>query len=424
MRGPSDFHFPALARHAGRWAVFARTGTTFERRYRQGRGWEGLEATEAGVACRVAGGGTVGFSAAAGSAAVAGREAARAALASRRPGEDPLPPRNLLGRTAVPALPPSPDSDSVESFSRRLLAALAGAAQGTRIGELRVMAGMARAAILTAEGHVAPAAASGAVIEIVTFEAGFARVFHTAARSLAGLDPDAIADRAHAVLSLASRGGSPARHLCDVLLAPAVAARLITALAPLFVARARSAALPRSASLSWHLTDARPGPDGLLPLPWDGEGIVSRVIPLVAEGRVHRDLATWRDATVCGTPPGGAVRPSYRSEPTAGAANLVVRPDPSGRPGTLLEALGDGAYAALPLGEVVFDPGDGRFSVACTGLSVRAGRRFGDHAALEVRGSARSFLRGLRGVGGDSESFSLACAVTTPSLLVRGLHVA
>jgi hypothetical protein len=43
---------------------------------------------------------------------------------------------------------------------------------------------------------------------------------------------------------------------------------------------------------------------------------------------------------------------------------------------------------------------------------------------VTLRGSLRRLLGALAAAGGDSESFSLACAVTTPSLLFRRLEIA
>ena len=171
-------------------------------------------------------------------------------------------------------------------------------------------------------------------------------------------------------------------------------------------------------------TDDRLGPEGLLPLSWDGEGLPARRIELIGRGQVGERLATWELAKHLGGRAGGAVRPSYRHPPAAGPANLVVHSDPALPRPDLLGRLENGFYVVAPAGAVRVDAAEGRFGLHAAAVSLRGGKPVAAHPLVELRGSFRRLLTGLLGVGADSESFSLGCAVTTPSLLVRRLEIA
>lgn len=431
-RDLASFHLPALERavaelerSGGRFEAFARVGTVEEHRWRAGAGWERRRSREAGVACRLAIDGRAAFGAAAGSAASAGREAARAAHRSLVPAPDPLPPFDHLGAVTVPDPARASEDGEATSFAERLVTCLTANTADAAVAEVRVQVGASRSIILTAEGFSAHSAATGVVVEVVALDGGAPRLFQSASRSLDGLEIEPLAGRVLEVTSLATRGSAPQRRLTDVLLAPPVAARLIDAIAPIVTrpgARIRS--LLPAVSPIWELWDARSGPDGLTTAGWDGEGIPARAIPVLSRGRLGEPLAAWSDAQRWNVPAGGAVRASYREPPAAGPANLVVRANPPTRAAELLERLTDGYYLVLPLGNPQLDVAGGRFSLAATALAITDGRVAGAHPGVELRGSVGRLLRNLEATGGDATSFSLGCAVTTPSLLVRGLEIA
>ncbi len=414
----------ALSGLGVRFEAFARLGESVHLHRERDGSLERRSSREFGVACRVAGGGRAGFAAASGSGARAGRDAARAALAAMRPAPDPLPPRSLLGSSGT-ALPfQAPDAGQLAALVEDVASRFAAGDHGLALVQLRGLAGSSAAALATGDGFHALASAGGVVLELlVAPREGPWRHFHFAAPALADLDPAAVAERAREAALLATRGRPPGRRLADVILAPAVAAPLVAALAQRLTAAAEPFGDAR-VSRAWRLVDDRPGPAGLLPLPWDGEGLPARRIELVAGGRVRERLATWADAERTGGSPGGAVRPSYRHPPHAGPANLVVLPEPALHQAELLARLEDGFYLAIPAGTVQLDPASGRFELRAAAVAVRRGRPAVAHPLVSVRGSLRRILGGLTAVGGDSESFSLACAVTTPSLLFRRLEIA
>jgi PmbA protein len=407
-----------------RFEAFARLGESVHIHRERDGSLERRSSREFGVACRVAGDGRAGFAAASGSGARAGRDAARAALGTMRAAPDPLPPRSLLGSSGT-ALPfQAPDAGQLAALVEDVASRFAAANHGLALVQLRGLAGSSAAALATGDGFHALASAGGAVLELLVAPGeGPWRHFHFAAPALADFDPAAVAERAREAALLATRGRAPERQLADVILAPAVAAPLVAALAQRLTATAGPLGAAR-VSRAWRLVDDRPGPAGLLPLPWDGEGLPARRIELIAGGEVRERLATWADAERTGGAPGGAVRPSYRHPPHAGPANLVVLPEPALQQAELLARVEHGFYLAVPAGAVRLDAASGRFELRAAAVAVRHGKPATAHPLVTVRGSLRRLLGGLLATGGDSESFSLACAVTTPSLLFRRLEIA
>ncbi len=318
----------------------------------------------------------------------------------------------------------TPDAGRLDALVEDVAGRLAPGDHGLALVQLRGLAGASAAAIATGEGFHALASAGGAVLELLLApREGPWRHFHFAAAALADLDPAAVAERAREAALLATRGQPPERQLADVILAPAVAAPLVAALAQRLTAAAGPLGAARVAR-AWRLVDDRPGPAGLLPLPWDGEGLPARRIELIAGGEVRERLATWAEAQASGGAPGGAVRPSYRHPPHAGPANLVVLPEPALRQEELFARVQRGFYLAVPAGAVRLDAAGGRFELRAAAVAVQNGRAAAAHPLVTVRGSLRRLLGALVATGGDSESFSLACAVTTPSLLLRRLEIA
>lgn len=431
MSWPFPSALPALQRAADelaprsdRFEVVAKVGETLQLRRRTGEALVRRLTREVGVGCRAVAGKLVGFGAAAGSDAGSGRDAARASLASLLPGPDPLPPRSLLGSVGQPALPLEPDFDRCEQFFCDLFQALRRGSRRMQLGEVRLLCGRSQTSLLTGEGFATGAEAAACAVEVVAAgDEGPWRFFHAAAPSPAHLDAAELAARIQEVTLLTARGSSPARALADVLLAPPVAAVLLAALAESILSGdlVTGSRAPRIAS-TWRLTDERGGPDGLLPLPFDGEGLPSRSIPLLVGGRAGGRAGTWADARRFGCAPGAALRPSYQQPPMAGPANVVVT-STSGLPaGELLQRLQHGVFAALPAGTLVLGEG-GRFALPVAAVAVHQGRFAAAHPVAELRGSFRRLLAGLASVGVDTCSFSLSCAVTTPSLLVRTLEV-
>lgn len=416
-----------LQRHRLRGEAFARAGETELLRRDAAGAWETRRNSEAGIACRVAGGGRAGFAAVSGGGARAGHEAARTALAAAIPAPDPLPPRRLLGVTPVPPPAAGGSAERREAFANALVGAVERDGEVSLV-ELRVLEGRATSALATGEGFVARWDSAGALVELLLApEDGPWRLVSTAVPSLRELDVKAVAERALGAARLARSGAAPPRQLADILLAPSMAAPLVAALARHLSAGSDELAFALAhgrVSPIWRLEDHRAGPGGLLPAPCDGEGLPARTIVLLAGGHTRERYVMWRDADDLFGNGGGAVRRSYREPPGVGPANLVVSPVRAlSQPG-LLAALDRGFYLACPAGGVFVDQATGRFAVRSAAVSILHGKAVATHPLVELRGSLKRLLTGLAATGADLESFSLDCAVTTPSLLVHRLEIA
>jgi predicted Zn-dependent protease len=414
-----------LRRRRVRFEVFARTGESVHRRRHRDGVWERRRSREVGVACRVAGDGAAGFAASSGSSARAGREAARAALATMLPGPDPLPPRERLGCLRVAARPRPSGPEEVEATAQAFATALAAWGDRLAIADLRVVEGSSHSLLATGEGYSCAAEACGAVVEALLAPAhGPLRLAQWAAPTVRELDAAALVQPvAEAALAL-SRGHGVRRQLADVVLSPAVAARLVAALGrAALAAEAAGAAVTakRRGGAEWHVVDERAGPAALLPLPCDGEGFPVRRIEVVAGGALAGGWSTWAQATSAGAAPGGSVRASYQDEPVAAPANLVVLADDPAPRRELLRRLRNGFLLDFPDGDARADAGG--LVLRAAAFRVAGGSLDGAHPAVELRASLRRVLGALAAVGDDPASFSLDCTVTAPSLLLRGLEI-
>jgi predicted Zn-dependent protease len=416
-----------LQRGADRFEVFARTGAALGWRRDSSGHWEQRSTREVGVACRAVCRKEVAFSAAAGASSRAGREAGEAALAGASPGADPLPPIEALGTTPCAPPPAGFDGKALEAFARSLAAAVAARSADIEVLDLRLLAAVSETTLLRGEGFLATAHGAGLVLELLLAASdGPARLLHVAAPCLEELDQERIAEKAVETVLLVARGSHPSTGLVDVVAAPAVAAELVAALARELV-RCRLDGEHRlvraHVSPAWHLLDARAGPVGVLPAPFDGEGLPARTLVMLAGGHQHEVPLTWTAGRQCGALAGGALRPSYRTPPVSAPANLAVVAEAPQSPRELLQQLGNGLYLALPAGATRVDERHGRFSLPCAATVIGGGRATGACPLLEIRGSFRHLLGALEACGSDTESFAFTCAVSTPSLLLRRVEL-
>ncbi len=416
-----------LRRRRVRFEVFARAGESTHLRRHSDGSWERRRSREVGVSCRAAGDGRAGFAASSGSSARAGREAARAALGTMLPAPDPLPPRELLGCLAVPGRPQPSGAAELEALAHAFTASLSAWGERLRLLELRVVEGVSSSLLTTGEGFSCTAEAGGGVVEaLLAPQHGPLRLVHWAARAVSDLQPERLAAPVGEAALALSRGHAVRRQLADVVLAPPVAARLVLALVRAATDGRENALVGtgerRRGRGPWHVVDDRAGPRALLPLPCDGEGIPLRRVEVIADGVVTGGWATWAEACATGAPPGGAVRPSYQDEPRAGPANLVVLADQPQPREALVHRLGRGFLLDFPGGEVRSDGSS--FALRAAATAISGGRPDGTHPIVELRGSFRRLLGALEAAGDDNASFSLACTVTTPSLLIRGMEIA
>lgn len=267
-------------------------------------------------------------------------------------------------------------------------------------------------------------------------------VVETVVREARSVDPRALARRLADRLTMARDGASPERDRSAMLLAPAVAVRLMEGLLPLLVG-------PRGFELAGRLEDrqgrfAAPAltvrDDGRLegaPLaaPVDGEGVPTAPVTLIEAGRFRQSLLSWRDAaeeTDVGRrareegarPTGCMRRPSWRDVPRPGPTHLHVVPDPEVSVRSLVESVARGYYLLDPDGPGSFDFEAGRFAQPVVGLSVDGGAASAPVAGARLTGGIGTLLRGVEAVGRDL-AFQPAAGglLGAPTLLVSGLEI-
>jgi PmbA protein len=221
--------------------------------------------------------------------------------------------------------------------------------------------------------------------------------------------------------------------LRDLILHPEVAAELLAAVAPLFLAgRPDLDALPelvdrngRLAASALTLADDRCDVEAPVTGPCDGEGLPARRTVLVEGGVLRHRLASTRDAALCGEPlRGGALRLSYRDYPATGLANLKVDTAGGVHAGELLSAAERALYLLRPVAPVEADLERDAYRIVASGVWLDGRRVRGWHPVVELRGSLGRLLRRIEAVGNDLRWFQTGRGfIGTPSVLVRRQRV-
>ena len=237
----------------------------------------------------------------------------------------------------------------------------------------------------------------------------------------------ALADR----LAVRAKGVVAHDHPGDVVLAPAVAARVVALLLPLLVgpeASSRVARLVdgegRLGSPLWNVVDDGRLPAGLLAAAVDGEGVPTRPLPIVEGGAFRQPLLAWWQARGGGTPTSGcSQRPGYRDPPRPGPSHLYVRPQDGVRPAALVADLERGCYLLDVDGGGAADLAGDRFCLPVCGFLIAAGASRGPFARSWLCGSVSGLLRGLVGVARDLAFLPLGGMIGSPTLRLSGLQV-
>ena len=313
--------------------------------------------------------------------------------------------------------------DDEMPHARLLAAHLEDGSSDSRLANRRGVAARwrLRVAVLRAE-----AAAGGARVSV-----------ELAAREARRFGPAAVARQLADRLTVAAAGtpeGFTGRDRGELLLAPAVAARLLAALAPLLVGPAALRLVAplrdrrgRVAADRLSIVDDGRLPGGVLEAPVDGEGMPTRAVTLIEAGTFRQPLLSWRDAREIGDararPSGCARRASWRDVPATAPGHLYVVPDPAVPPTDLLADLARGYYLLDTAGEPAVDWRDGTFRVPVLGFSVQGGRARAPVAGVWLAGSLRALLGGVQGVGRDLTFFPYDGMIGAPSLRLTGLEL-
>jgi PmbA protein len=215
----------------------------------------------------------------------------------------------------------------------------------------------------------------------------------------------------------------------DVIIHGEVAAHLLAALAPLFLAiPSHPDRLPRLldregrlAASALSLVDDRTSPVAPLVGPCDGEGLPARRTVLLETGIPRHRLASYRDALLCGeSPRGGAVRLSYRDYPSSGIANLQAETDDPAAPARMLADTDRALYLLRPLAPVQVDLAHDAYRLVASGVWLAAGKVRGFQPVVELRGALGLLLRRIEAVGADLAWYQTEAGfIGAPTLLAR-----
>lgn len=417
-----------------RWELFAKASHSREVAVASGHPLRVLEIEETGVAVRTFDKGLAGFAAASGLEEDASRRAVEGALGTATAAAaDPLPPERLLG--LAEARPPRdlPAKGWATHAGQELDRAVASLGSGhLRLRRAVVQEGDFAWILVTGEGWVArhqdTSTSLMAEVDVVGERTGVWRDWlHIHDPETFDLEAAAaqITDRA----LLIRRRVATDSGLRDLILHPEVAAQLLAALIPLFVATPDqedhlSELLDpqgRLAAPALTLVDDRCDPEAPITGPCDGEGFQSRRTVLLDEGVPRYRLASFRDAARCSEPiRGGALRVSYRDYPVTGAANLVVDTRTGVAAGELLGSADHALYLLRPLSAVETDFANDNYRIIASGVWLDGPQVRGWHPVVELQGSLGRLLRRIEAVGNDRRWFQTQHGfIGTPSILVR-----
>ena len=308
----------------------------------------------------------------------------------------------------------------------------------SRLVTARLEDGAAEWTLLSTTGVRAASRARAAYLRLEVEDRGRRCCFEGAERDIRRFEPRALAlrlvDRLCALEG--GRDGASAAPWVNpdlpLLLAAPLAARLVQAIAPLFLgaaasdrlaAMAGSAAGAGSGALSPGLTLIDDGqlPGGVLVSPVDGEGLPCGRAVLIDDGRFVQPLLAWWEAG--GSPvPGCARRASWRDLPRRAPTHFFIAPSTT-PVADLLAAGGAGAYLLDAEGAVRIDPASLAFAVAVSGFHLSSGRAISPLGRVRLCGDVRSLLAGLRALARDLSFVPGDGMFGAPSMLVSGLRV-
>lgn len=275
-----------------------------------------------------------------------------------------------------------------------------------------------RLAMLHVEAVVGAQSATRTTLQLAAREA---RAFH----------PLAVAQQLANVLVVRGAEPGPGRERGEMIVGPRVGARLLAAWSPLWLGRAASARARALADRhdrigSSRLTVVDDGrlPGGALEAPVDGEGVATRRVVIVENGRYRQPLVDWREADPPRLRASGCLRrPSWRDGPRPGPSHLHILPDETVSATELVASVARGFYLLDVVGPVRSDLESGRFAVQVCGFGLAHGQASRPIGSAWLCGGVGSFLRGIRGVARDLAFIPHGGMIGAPTLLVRGLEL-
>ena len=274
-------------------------------------------------------------------------------------------------------------------------------------------------------GYVCPIAREGEDVG-----SGFASF---SATDPSGADLEAVAAEAAEMALSSLEAGPVPSGACRVVLAPDAAADLLATFSGVFSAEAAQKGLSllkgREGSLiaapCVTLRDDPHMPGSAASSPFDGEGVATRPLDLIADGRLTTLLHDLKTARKQGLESTGHASRSYASTVGVAPSNLFFAPSELSRE-ALLERAGDGllitGISGLHAGANAVS---GDFSLSARGFRIEKGRKGAPVKQITVAGNFFRLLEEIEAVGGDLR-FGLpgGSRFGSPSLLIRSLSVA
>ena len=287
--------------------------------------------------------------------------------------------------------------------------------------------GAAESSLVSTSGLRAESRARASFLRLEVEDRGHRCLFEGAEREVRQFEPRSLAlrlvDRLCALEESAGGGATAVDATLPLLVAAPLAARLVQAMAPLFLGPAAQERIAALGVLSPELTLVDDGrfDAGVLTAPVDGEGLPTGRALLVEAGRFVRPLLAWWEAGPAAVP-GCARRASWRDLPRRAPTHLFVEPSTTAVV-DLVASGGAGAYLLDAESAVRIDPVSLSFEVAVSGLHLVAGRAVSPLGAARLCGDLRSLLAGIRARGRDLYFVPGDGMFGAPSLLVAGLRV-
>lgn len=303
---------------------------------------------------------------------------------------------------------------------------------GARVVSARLSDGSSRSWILSSSGVRASWRQRLASLRIEARSGGVGTRLWIAERDGRRFHPPTVARALADRLTVLERGEEGARDRAEMLLAPAVGSRLLRLLLPYWIGpeaekRLRELAdhQGRVGSPAFTLVDDGRLPGGLLSAPVDGEGVPTREVVLVDEGRPRSPLLAWWQRRDEAEPaPGCCRRASWRDLPTPGPTHLYLRPHRPQPAVAMVRGVSRGYYLLDGPGPGRIDLDNAHFALPVYGFRLESGRAIDPIAGVELRGTVAALLRGIRGVGRDVSFFPGDGMIGSPSLAVSGLELA
>lgn len=217
-----------------------------------------------------------------------------------------------------------------------------------------------------------------------------------------------------------SSGAMPV--LFDPRVGASLIGHLIGAITGSAIARKTSFLLGREEELIFpeqiRICDDPHRPRGLRSRPFDGEGVATAPIDIIAQGRLTGWLLDSASARQLGLEPTGHAVRGIGGSPGAGATNLDLMPGTASR-ADLIAAVDHGVYVTELIGQGV-NPITGDYSRGASGFIIENGKLTSPVAEITIAGNLVEMFQRLTA----ADDLKHRRAVNVPTLRIDGMTVA